>query len=275
MRFLVVSLALFCLAGCVSLKSARSLGSLQAEFGDIARTEADCAKPDAFDEVCLGGFKAMYGLIETQAADTIDTLKNSTDLGDQQITIALYRLAAFASLKADTNKASDYGNAGSTICESLAGAAPPRDCALLGVVGQYEVAEEFANAVICLRTDDCTAKQDPNDLASGYCSNFNKLMSKTESAKKQPLLPDVVNNYLDQQVARFEISAQSLADHLITGLSLHDIPKKPCECVNLNSDDPAFATDCGNLPAAKRMATFKAMCIRKSLDETPPNCPGF
>jgi len=275
MRLLIVSFTLLFLAGCISLKTTKSLSDLQTEFGTLVRTELECKKTPTIPETCIGDFKTMHGDIETQAVTAIEEIRNSTDLGDQQITVALYRLAAFASLKADTNNASDYGDAGSRLCASLASAAPPRDCALLTVVGQYEVAEAFANDVTCLGTAGCKAEVDGEKLANSYCANFEILDRKTESAKQQSLLPAVVVKYLDQQVSNFKKSMRSLASHYTTGLTLQNIPQQFCECVTLDPGGQDFAEKCGQLPATTRMATFKAECIRISQEETPPVCPSF
>jgi hypothetical protein len=275
MRLFLLSLTLLSLAGCISINTTRSLISLQTEFGDLVRTQANCNKTNKGDEECLADFATMYGLIESQAVAEIEELKNSTDLGDQQITIALYRLAAFASLKADTNKASDYGDAGSQLCASLADKAPPRDCALLGVVGQYEIAETFANAVTCLQTKNCTEKVNAEELANGFCATRNSLVRKSEVAKQQLLLSDSVVTYVDRQIANFDSSLATLNSHLRSGLPISDLPGQPCDCITLDPADPAFTAQCGQLQDETRMATFKAMCIRKSLKASPPSCPSY
>lgn len=276
MRVLLGLLAL-CLAGCPSLESTRALGTLQAEFVDLVRTEDECSGGGAVEQVCIADFKSMHGLIEAQTVDAINKLKNSKELGDQQITIALYRLAAYASLKADTNNAADYGEGGSNICKVLSSSntAPPRDCALLEVVGQYEVAEQFADEVNCLRADGCEPDSDPDTLASGFCAKYENLVGKTRKAKNQPFLPDIVKSYLDNQVDNFETSMQSLASYLTRGVDFGNFPEqeKLCGCADLEEEDLNTTNDCGTLPAASRKAILKAECIRVSLGGSPPTCP--
>ena len=263
------------LAGCVSFKTTGSLTSLQTEFGDLVRTQALCKKTDKGGEECLADFATMHGMIESQALDEIEELKDSKDPGDRQITIALYRLAAFASLKADTNKAADHGEAGSQLCASLANQAPPRDCALLGVVGQYEVAEGFAGSVTCLKTSGCAPAPNAEELANGYCAIRNNLVNKSETAKQHLLLGDSVVNYIDRQVDNLDTSLATLNAHLRSGMPVADLPRQPCDCITLDPADSAFTSKCGRLPDATRMATFKAMCIRKSLKASPDSCPSY
>jgi hypothetical protein len=274
MRLFLLSLMLLSLAGCISIKTTKSLISLQTEFGDLVRTEADCKKTGKGDEECLADFATMHGMIESQAIAEIEELKDSKDEGDQQIKISLYRLAAFASLKADTNMASGYGRSGSELCTSLAEKAPPRDCALLGVVGQYEVVEAFANSVSCLQTN-CAPAPNAEELANGFCTIRKGLISKTETAKLQPLLGVSVVTYLDRQVKSLDTSLKTLDSHLRGGRPISDLPRQACDCITLDPADPAFTTKCGQMPVETRMASFKAMCIRKSIKAPSASCPSY
>ncbi|RLA44658.1 MAG: hypothetical protein DRR42_20215, partial [Gammaproteobacteria bacterium] len=150
--------------------------------------------------------------------------------------------------------------------------APPRDCALLGVVGQYEVVETFANSVTCLQTGSCTPATNAEQLAGGFCAIRKNLVSKSETAKQQLLLGDSVVTYIDRQIDNLDTSLGTLDAHLRSGLSISDLPRQPCDCMTLDPSDPAFASKCGRLQDETRMATFKTMCIRKSLKKSPPSC---
>lgn len=273
MRILIILLTLFFITGCLSLTATRSLSSLQTDFGSIVRTQDECENAGTLTETCFSDFETMHADIESQAVEAINEVKDSADEADQQIAVALYRLAAFASLKANTNHADDYGDAGSMICEALAGKAPPRDCALLAVIGQYELVEAFSANVDCLLADDCETDKTADTLASGYCNIYNKLDSKTASAKQQPLLPKKVSIYLDHRLKQSKKPMHKLAFELTPTPSSAE-PRKPCECVTMSSTDAEFAESCGNLEASSRMATFKAMCISKSLDTDEP-CPTY
>jgi hypothetical protein len=274
MRLFMALLTLLFLSGCESITATRSLASLQTEFGAIVRTQNDCNKAETAAEACFGDFETMHGSIESQARTAIEGIKDSTDLGDRQITIGLYRLAAFASLQANTHHASDYADAGSQLCAALGNAEPPRDCALLAVVGQYEVLKAFDADVRCLGTPGCTPNKNAEELASGFCKTFDTLASKTTAAQQQALLPATVNTYLGQQVVAAVESMHAFAAQLTPSI-FGDQPRKPCDCVNLDSTDPAFATKCGNVPPGTQMATFKAMCISDNLDATSRNCHKF
>jgi hypothetical protein len=272
MRFFTVLLALLFLSGCTSITATRSLASLQTEFGSIVRTQNDCDNNRSVAEECFGDFETMHLSIESQARAAIDQIKDSQDLGDRQIMVGLYRLAAFASLQANTNHAADFANAGSQLCDDLGVAQPPRDCALLAVVGQYEVLKAFDADHRCLGTPGCTTDKNAEDLVNGFCNNFDTLVNKTESAQKQPLLPASVNAYLGQQVEAAQKSMNKFAFQL-TPKEPNDQPGKPCDCIKLESSDPTFDAKCGNVPPEMRMATFKAMCISDSFDTRPPSCP--
>lgn len=275
MRLLMALLTLLFLSSCQSITATRSLASLQTEFGAIVRTQNDCKKnANTAAEACFGDFETMHGSIESQARAAIEEIRGSTDLGDRQITIGLYRLAAFASLQANTQHASDYADAGSQLCAALGNAEPPRDCALLAVVGQYEVLKAFDADVKCLGTPGCTRDISADELASGFCKTFDTLASKTTTAQKQALLPASVNTYLDRQVVAAVDLMHAFAAKL-TPSNFADQPRKPCDCINLESSDPAFDTDCGNVPPGSQMATFKAMCISDNLDATSRNCHKF
>jgi hypothetical protein len=276
MRILTVLFTLFFITGCPSLTATRSLSSLQTDFGAIVRTQDQCDKASTLTETCFSDFEAMHADIEIQTIEAINEVKDSVDDSDLQISVALYRLAAFASLKANTNQAAKHGDEGSMVCETLAGKgkAPPRDCALLAVIGQYELVEAFSANVDCLLADDCETSKTADALASGYCNIYNKLDSKTESAKQQPLLPIKVSNYLDQRLKQSRKPMQNFASKL-TPKPVSAEPEKPCDCVEMSSSDADFAESCGNLDATTRMATFKAMCISKSLDADEPSCPSY
>ena len=70
------------LSGCPSVQSTRALGTLQAEYGDLVRTENGCQHGPVVDEVsCLSDFQAMYGLIEAQADDALVALAASEATG--------------------------------------------------------------------------------------------------------------------------------------------------------------------------------------------------
>jgi hypothetical protein len=274
MRLFLLCFTLLFLSGCISIQTTGSLIDLQTGFGELVQTEEKCLKPNSRDETCLIDFTTMYGDIESQAVDAIEELKGSVDTGDRQVSIALYRLAAYASLKADTNNAATYADAGSQLCADLANAAPPRDCALLKVVGQYEVVEAFDTAATCLFSSACTPGSSAEDVVSGYCEIYSTLVKKTNAAKQQSLLPKNVSDYLDRQVKGAREAMHSLAFKL-TPEDPADQPAKPCECVNLDATDPAFTADCGNVQVSARMGTFKAICISDRLAEDPPACPKF
>jgi hypothetical protein len=250
---------------------------LQSEFGELVRSDQACKKSaeilDPIADPCFGDISTLYAGIESEALAAIDDIEDSQDLADRQISIALYRLAAFASLKAQTRRAADHGDAGSRLCAELAAAAPPRDCALLNVVGQYEVAEAFARGVQLLQLENDAAAVDAEQLVSGFCANFNSLSSKTAAAKQQPYLPATVVAYLDSQVASLKTSMDTLESRLVGNLDLADTPKAACDCINLDANDPGFTARCGRLPESTRSATFKAMCIRQNLRADQPTCP--
>lgn len=286
MRLLMLSLTLLSLAGCTSINTTRSLVSLQTEFADLVQIQSNCKNSDKDDrkpgkggEECLADFTTMHGLIETQAIAEIGKLKESTDPGDQQIKIALYRLAAFASLKADTNKVSDYGDKGSQLCTSLKDKAPPRDCALLLVVGQYEVTEAFANSIDCLKAKNCSKnlvaakKPDAEKLVDSFCAIRKNLLNKSNIAKQQLLLDDSVAIYIDRQVANLDTSLDTLDAYLRGDVKTSKLPKQPCDCIKLDPADSGFTAKCGQLPDDEtRTATFKAMCIRKNINASE-SCP--
>ena len=184
---------------------------MQTEFGDIVRTQNDCNNAATAAEACFGDFETLHGSIELQARAAIEEIKGSTDLGDRQITIGLYRLAAFASLQANTQHASDYADAGSQLCTALGNAEPPRDCALLAVVGQYEVLKAFDADIRCLDTPGCTPNKKAEELASGFCKTFDTLDRKTTTAQQQALLPASVDTYLGQQVVAAAESMHAFA----------------------------------------------------------------
>lgn len=259
------------LGGCESIATTHALGSLQAEYSDLVRTQAACQRPDAVEEACLSDFPAMYGLIEVRADGAIKRRGAAATPGERQITIGLYRLAAFAALKADSGNAAAHGAEGRRLCREMK-SPPARDCALLEVVGQYEVVERYAADVNCLARggSDCGSTWDA--AATEFCPNvYDKLVEKTLAAKSQAHLPQNVSAYLDTQVERTRTSLRALDEHLTHGLTLTQRPRKPCDCIGLSELDPRFAQDCGNVPA-HRAATFKAMCIRQSLDRDG-SCP--
>ena len=69
MRKVTLLIALAVLVGCQSIQTTRALGSLQAEYGNLVRTEESCDAGNKADEACLGDFPAMYGSIEAQAEE--------------------------------------------------------------------------------------------------------------------------------------------------------------------------------------------------------------
>lgn len=258
-------LALVLLAGCASIRTTRALGSLQAEYGEIVRTEAACEAGTEASDVCVGDFPAMYGFIEAQAAEAIEARPAEQALTEQQITIALHRLAAFAALRSNSGNSAAYGDKGKALCASIQ-VKPPRDCALLQVVGQYEVVEKYAADVQCLIHDEADCDRTFEAAADEFCRLvYNPLVEKTAAAKADPLLPGFVAKYLDIQVAETRKPQQALAANLTAGLAFDAKPSDPCECVRLDRSAPSFGQLCGSV-AREPVATFKAECVRKALD---------
>jgi hypothetical protein len=261
------------LAGCESVRTTRALGSLQTEYGDLVRTEADCQRARKANEACLGDFPAIYASIEAEAVEAIEARRAEQALTEQQITIALYRLAAFAALKSKSGEAATYADSGLKLCGTVQ-VKPPRDCALLQVVGQYEVINQYAADVKCLIAGSPDCARSFEQAADQFCRDVYKpLLAKTKKAKSVPLLPDSVVAYLDAQPPRAVKSQQALASKLTDGLRSDALPTKPCDCVELNRLDPNFAQSCGNV-TNEPMATFKAECVRRAL-ENDKECPTF
>lgn len=263
--------AVLVLAGCQSIQTTRALGSLQTEYSDLVRTEAACRADKAANEACLGDFPAMYGFIEAQAAEAIAAREGAQTPTEAQITIALYRLAAFAALKSGSGRAADYADRGIALCRDVQ-VAPPRDCALLQVVGHYEVVNQYAADVECLIHGSGDCPRSFEQAASDFCPLvYVPLLAATDRARATPLLAESAIAYLDEQPARVRESQQALADALTDGLPFDAQPRKPCECVRLDRSDPRFAELCGAV-ANEPMATFKAECVRRALDRGE-DCP--
>lgn len=261
------------LIGCQSIRSTRALGSLQAEYSDLVRAESACQQDDAVSEACLGDFPAMYGFIETQAEEAIEARGAEQTPTEQQTTIALYRLAAFAAVKSNSGKAATHGDRGLILCASLQ-VKPPRDCALLQVVGHYEVVNQYALDIDCLITGLGDCPRSAEEAADDFCRVvYRPLVEATEKARTTPFLPDSVDAYLDAQPPRAVASQQALADKLTVGLAFDALPRQPCQCITLDASDPRFGQLCGNV-TNEPMATFKAECIRRALDRGE-DCPVF
>ena len=210
-RVLLIA-ALLIGTGCQSLQTTRALGSLQAEYGDLVRTEDGCDSGELQGDVCLADFSAMYGFIENQAAAAIAARPAQQTPGEQQITIALHRLAAFAALKSHSGQAAAHGAAGRALCDALA-IKPPRDCALLEVVGQYEVVNAYAADVQCLRDGASGCARGFESLSDAFCEQvFEPLRTRTGRAKSQYRLPAGVVAYLDAQPRRAITSQRALAE---------------------------------------------------------------
>lgn len=257
--------------GCQSIGTTRALGSLQAEYSDLVRAEAACQEDSTSSEACLGDFPAMYGFIEAQAEEAIDARDTSQTLTEEQITIALHRLAAFAALKSNSGKAATYADRGLALCASVQ-VKPPRDCALLQVVGHYEVVNRYAADVDCLLSGLGNCPRSFDEAASDFCRGVYKpLVAATEKARTTPLLADSVAAYLDAQPPRARKSQQALASELTKGLGFDELPREPCQCVALGASDPRFGELCGKV-TKEPAATCKAECVRRALDRGE-DCP--
>lgn len=264
-------ITLTALAGCESIRTTRALGSLQTEYGDLVRTEADCEADSKATEACLGDFPAIYASIEAEALEAIEARPTDPSPSEQQITIGLYRLAAFAALKSNSGKAAAYGGAGRDLCEAVQ-QRPPRDCALLELVGHYEVVNQYAADVDCLRSRAEGCRRSFAQAATEFCAKvYEPLVAATNEAKATPFLPDSVIAYLDLQPLRARESQQALAARLTKGLAFDARPRDPCRCVRLDPSDPSFDALCGNV-TNEPMATFTAECVRQALD-AGQGCP--
>jgi hypothetical protein len=261
------------LAGCQSVRTTRALGSLQAEYSDLVRTEAACQADNKTNEACLSDFPAIYGFIEAQAVEAIDARGAEQTLTEQQITIALYRLAAFAALKSNSGTAAAYGDRGLELCGSVQ-VKPPRDCALWRVVGHYEVVNQYAADVNCLIAGLGGCQRSFEEAATDFCRMVYKpLIAATDKARVTPFLPESMIAYLDAQPPRARDSQQALAAKLTAGLGFDALPRDPCQCVRVDASDPRFGELCGDV-RNEPMATFKAECVRRALDRDE-NCPSL
>ena len=257
LSILLFSAVLFALGAC---SATRSLGTLQAEFGNIVQQQNACATGARKDSpTCLADFAATFAAIEKEALAAAMTLQGSADIGDQQIAIGLYRLAAFASLQSNSDQAATYAAAGRALCASKSlTAAPPRDCALLEVAGQYEVVNEFTGQARCLTENRCpdgiTAdRPGAANLVDTFCNGvYRPLQTKTAAAKAVEQLPASASAYLDRQLALTRDTMRALHQHVLSGIRPSQWPEDPCACLG---DSPG--AKCGNLSPAQ----LKARCI--------------
>lgn len=257
------------LAGCPSLPATSVLDGLQADFEQLQREERLCLTGSFDDERCPepAEFDSRYRDIEQEAAAVARALRNRDDSGDEQVAIGLYRVAAFASLAAGSGNAALHADRGLQRCLALGGRAPPRDCALLRVAGQYEVLNAWTAGVVCLREDGIGCE--PATLADAvraFCPDvYDPLVEKTRAAREQPFLPEDVAAYLEAQLARAEATVNSLADTLTRGLRFSEFPPDACACLSGESDDGR----CASLPPE----TVEAVCIIDHLAVTDGGCP--
>ncbi|MEE4192501.1 MAG: hypothetical protein V2I66_13050 [Halieaceae bacterium] len=274
LRLLAIT-TLLAITGCQAIQTTRALGSLQAEYGDLLRAEEDCKRESQGSEACFVHFPSLYGFVESQAADAIAARTAQQTLTEQQVTIALYRLAAFAALKSGSNEVMTYAGPGSALCSAVE-YAPPRDCALLGVVGQFEVANAYARDVTCLAEGRTQCERSFEALATDFCGAvLEPLRTRTDTALQTPHLPDSVVAYLKLQSKLAIESQATLAGTLTQGLGIGDKPRTPCECATPESVPEGFDLQCGNV-TREPMATFRAECVRRALAVDPSaDCPGF
>jgi len=275
-RLLTLLAALVALSACAPIKAiqtTQTLNSLQGEYDGIVRTEAACKTTAKVPETCLGDFTSLYASIESQAGEAIHARGSGGTLSEQQITIALYRLAAFAALKSKSGKAADYADNGVTLCESVK-VKPPRDCALLQVAGHYEIVDRYAADVDCLKAGGRDCRRSFEKAATDFCPNvYTPLLKATNKAKTTALLPAPVTDYMNRQLDLARESQKALAAALTKNIRVADQPREPCECIRLDPNDPHFHELCGTV-TREPMATFKAECVRRTLKEEKP-CPSM
>jgi hypothetical protein len=265
MRSVILLACAALLAGCTSISSTRSLGSLQAEFGDLVRSEQACASGDAGAGLgCLGSFDDQFRYVEVQASQAVAALEGSEDRTDRQIGVGLYRLAALASWQAGSGNAAALAASGRALCAELGTARPPRDCALLEVIGYYEQADRFAAEVGRYRAGDPEGR-DLSSLAGEFCPQLHdRLVAATQRAEEVPFLEEGVRTYLQRQLRSVREQFLSLHADVLEDVPLGDRPRRPCAC-DTGSAEPV----CEGLDAG----VAEVMCIRAALRADPPRCP--
>lgn len=276
MRYVFITLLLIGISACSAISTTHTLGSLQEDYRATLETEGACSKGSGFPEVCMGDFKAQYGLIEYQAKEAIKPQTELHDIGDQQIAIALYRLAAYASLSANSGNAADLADAGIDLCKKT-DPPPPRDCALLTVLGQYEVVEQFGRDVDCTIGNACpSGGPTAESLVAGFCSkDYNKLVSKTQSAKTSygTFLSDSVVVYMNEQIEETKDWGMKLTAHITKGIPFDRKPQNPCACARQGASAGSDTLDCGHFGENAR-AILLSYCINDSL-VNDSSCPEF
>jgi hypothetical protein len=264
------------ISGCTAITTTRTLGTLQEDYRAVLETEEACSKGSGFPEVCMGDFKAQYGSIEYQTETAIKQRTKLSEPGEQQITIALYRLAAFASLSADSGHAARIADEGLALCNNT-NPAPPRDCALLTVLGQYEVVEQFARDVDCTIKGQCgEGRPSEESLVTGFCKKqYNNLASKTNKARSSfgTFLSRSVIDYMDDQIETTKDHGMRLAAHITKGIPFERKPADPCSCAQQGGSSDNEALDCGEFDE-NSASILMAYCINDSL-ANDSTCPEF